>query len=75
MGRDLQADLVVLDATLSNRHATMMRREDAWWLEDLGSTNGTFLNGDRLGPETPALLRTGDVVQFGGVRTRWVEAR
>lgn len=51
------------DTTVSNRHATLDRRGDGLWVEDAGSTNGTFVNG---APVTSArLLQPGDVVRVG----------
>lgn len=72
IGRDLDNHVVLADPTVSSRHAVLNRRDSAWWLEDLRSTNGTYLNGARLEPEAPALLRSGDVVQIGAVRLRVV---
>jgi hypothetical protein len=72
VGRDLDNEIVLADGTVSGRHAVMLRRDGAWWVEDLASTNGTFVNGVRVDPEVPALLRSGDVVQFGAVRLRLV---
>jgi len=72
IGRDLDNDVVINDPTISGRHAVLNRRDAAWWLEDLGSTNGTFVNDQRLGRAAPAVVRSGDVVQFGAVRLRLV---
>jgi hypothetical protein len=72
VGRDLDNEIVLADATVSGRHAVVLRRDGAWWVEDLASTNGTFLNGGRVDPEVPALVRSGDVLQFGAVRLRLV---
>jgi hypothetical protein len=72
VGRDLDNEVVLNDATVSARHAVVLRRDGSWWVEDLGSTNGTWLNARRLEPELPALLRSGDVLQFGAVRLRLV---
>lgn len=44
LGRDAQNDLVIPDAQISRRHALLRRRGDLWEVEDLGSTNGTFVN-------------------------------
>jgi hypothetical protein len=70
IGRDLDNEIVLADPTVSARHAVVSRRSGAWWLEDLASTNGTFVNGRQIAPETPELLRSGDVVQIGEVRMR-----
>lgn len=72
IGRDLDNDIVLADPTISSRHAVLNRRDAAWWLEDLGSTNGTFVNDQRLARAAPAVVRSGDVVQFGAVRLRLV---
>ncbi|WP_202232956.1 FHA domain-containing protein [Actinacidiphila reveromycinica] len=48
LGRDPQGDLVLDDARVSWRHATIRRGEHGWQLEDLGSTNGTFVQGRRV---------------------------
>ncbi|MDR1731099.1 MAG: FHA domain-containing protein [Synergistaceae bacterium] len=48
--------------TVSRRHARVLRREGAWMIEDLGSTNGTWVNGRRLERETLFPLSAGDTV-------------
>lgn len=72
IGRDLDNDLVFVDPTVSGRHAVVNQRDGAWWVEDLGSTNGTFVNGRRVAPEAPAIARSGDVIQLGQIRLRLV---
>lgn len=51
------------DDFVSSRHAVLEPRSDGLWVEDAGSTNGTFVNGARV--TTPRLLRQGDVVRIG----------
>jgi pSer/pThr/pTyr-binding forkhead associated (FHA) protein len=51
------------DVYSSTLHARLFRRRDQLWLEDLGSTNGTYLNSERLAQ--PARLGKGDLVQVG----------
>ena len=51
------------DTTVSNRHASLDSRGDGLWLEDAGSTNGTFVNGQRV--TSPRLLQHGDVIRIG----------
>jgi ABC-type multidrug transport system ATPase subunit len=48
LGRDPQADMVFDDARVSWRHATVRRGDRSWVIEDLGSTNGTFAQGQRV---------------------------
>jgi len=50
---------------VSRRHALIRRGEDTLMLVDLGSTNGTHLNGQRLTPNQPRVLRDGDEVRMG----------
>ena len=65
----LQADPVIVeDAFASSEHALLSLRSGRWWLEDLGSKNGTRLNGEPL--NAPAIVATGDEIGIGGVRLR-----
>jgi len=50
---------------VSRRHAAIRRGEDTLTLVDLGSTNGTHLNGQRLIPYQPRVLRDGDEIRMG----------
>ena len=59
------------DTTVSNRHASLDNRVDGLWLEDTGSTNGTFVNGARV--TSARLLQPGDVIRIGHTDLR-VEA-
>lgn len=63
VGRDLSNDIVINDPEISRRHARLFAQGGSYVLEDLGSTNGTFINGQRL--VGPAILRPGDSVTFG----------
>ncbi|GAA4840741.1 hypothetical protein GCM10023201_33550 [Actinomycetospora corticicola] len=64
IGRDERNDVVVEDLLASRRHAELLRRGDRWLLVDLGSANGTFVNGRRV--RTRA-IGPGDVVAIGHV--------
>ena len=59
------------DTTVSSRHATLDSRADGLWVEDAGSTNGTFVNGERVA--NARLLTAGDVIRIGHTDLR-VEA-
>ncbi|MCO5190518.1 MAG: FHA domain-containing protein [Anaerolineae bacterium] len=63
VGRDSGNDIVIADYEVSRRHARFLYKEDHYFIEDLGSTNGTFVNGFRL--NGPAQLYHGDTIELG----------
>jgi len=63
IGRDVLADLVIADPQVSARHASLLPTDDGLALEDHGSTNGTFVNGQRL--VGSCRLQAGDRIQIG----------
>ena len=63
IGRDSINEIVINDAEISRRHARLTFQGGKYVLEDLGSTNGTFVNGQRLAG--PRVLKAGEVVSFG----------
>ncbi len=63
-----QCDLVVAHGSLSRRHARLRLSDGRLTIEDLGSTNGTIVDGMRLPPETPRPLRDGAQVLLGEIR-------
>jgi predicted component of type VI protein secretion system len=67
MGRDVTNDVVLGDAEVSRQHARITRTPAGYVLEDLGSTNGTFVNGDRLA--APRVLNAGDLLGLGEIVT------
>src|SRR5437899_818178 len=66
VGRADYNDLVISDGSVSTAHAKLQRREGVWVLVDLDSTNGTFVDGERVHGESP--LAPGAVVRFGDVQ-------
>ena len=63
---DVDLDAYDPDSKVSRKHARIIRRNGAYFIEDLGSTNGTFVNrGRRLLPGTPQVLNTGDEIIVG----------
>lgn len=63
IGRDSTNGVAINDAEVSRKHARLMFQGGKYVLEDLGSTNGTFVNGQRL--SGPVVLKSGDVVSLG----------
>ena len=61
VGRHQAADIVLQAAEISRKHAAFLLKEDALWVQDLGSSNGTFVNDMHIDSE--ALLKQGDIVQ------------
>jgi putative nucleotidyltransferase with HDIG domain len=65
-GRLATLEIVLEDSSVSRRHAEIRATDKGWRVRDLGSTNGTFLNGTRLGPGE-WVVRPHDIVRFGNV--------
>jgi pSer/pThr/pTyr-binding forkhead associated (FHA) protein len=73
IGRDVNNSIVIDDSFVSSDHAVLSFRGRAWYVEDRGSTNGTWLNGQRVDGMLP--LGYGDEVQIGQVRLRLERSR
>lgn len=71
LGRDPENTVVLADSAVSGRHAVLTLRGGAWWVRDLGSTNGTLLGQRRLTGEAP--VEPGEVIGLGRVRLKLVE--
>jgi pSer/pThr/pTyr-binding forkhead associated (FHA) protein len=63
IGREETCDVSIPDPVVSSKHARLVYRNAHWWVEDLMSTNGTYLNDERL--ESPAILINGDDIRIG----------
>ncbi len=63
IGRDPANSISLEENVVSNRHASLAYRNGHWWLEDLGSTNGTYLNDEKV--STPTILISGDDLHIG----------
>lgn len=70
IGRGAHNDVVIDDDSVSDTHAKLQRREDGWYLIDLGSTNGTYVGGSRL-TTTERRLDGAPDLRFGGVKVRF----
>jgi serine/threonine protein kinase len=65
VGRGSDCDLRLRDATVCRKHALLCEASGQWWVHDLGSRAGTWVNGERV---SMAVLSTGDDLLFGGQR-------
>jgi hypothetical protein len=69
IGREADNDVVVDEETVSGQHARIVTRQGRWWIEDLQSTNGTWVNDAHVvGSQA---LGKGDVIRVGRVRLRF----
>jgi pSer/pThr/pTyr-binding forkhead associated (FHA) protein len=68
IGRANDNTIVLNDGTVSGYHARISYQQDQWWLEDLGSRNGTMLN--EIHVTEPLVITYGDELQFGNIRLR-----
>ena len=71
VGRDDESDIFLVDPSVSRNHATLEFDGEVPVVTDLGSTNGTFVNGERIGMQR---LLPGDILTFGNTQLR-LEAR
>jgi pSer/pThr/pTyr-binding forkhead associated (FHA) protein len=65
IGRGQHCDCAIDDRTLSSQHSRLSYHHHQWWLEDLGSTNGTLLHGEQV--TTPVVVASGDPITCGKV--------
>ncbi len=70
VGRSADADWSVPDRSVSRRHASIARRGADWFITDLSSRHGTFVNDRRLDPNEPITIYEGDVIAFASWRCR-----
>jgi pSer/pThr/pTyr-binding forkhead associated (FHA) protein len=70
IGRETGNDLVVDEETVSSRHSRLSIRDGRWWIEDLGSRNGTLVNDAQI--VHGRHLGSGDLIQIGRVCLRFI---
>ncbi|OTG81114.1 FHA domain-containing protein [Acinetobacter sp. ANC 4648] len=66
VGRHQDADVVLQSAEISRRHAALLLKDNVLWVQDLNSSNGTYVNDVRIANET--LLKNEDTVQFASLK-------
>ena len=66
IGREPTCDLQISDDTVSSKHARVFFENNQWWVEDLGSSNGSYLN--EMLVSTPTVLTIGDLLRFGKIK-------
>lgn len=72
VGRGAHNDVVLADDSVSDSHAKLQKRENGWFVVDIGSTNGTWCGGQRITGEAPITGVTS--LRFGGIRVSFVPA-
>ena len=65
IGRGKNSDYLIANDTVSARHARLSYHHNQWWVEDLNSTNGTYINDERL--SLPTVVIAGDELRCGNV--------
>jgi predicted component of type VI protein secretion system len=73
VGRAAGCEVVIDDDSVSAKHARLEYDLGAWRITDLGSTNGTAIEGTKLAPDVPTPLPYGATVRFGGVKLHFRE--
>ena len=71
IGRVSDNSIQIEDASVSSHHAELTLRDTDYILRDLGSTNGTRLNGNKVEPEEEHQLQPGDRIRFGSIEVRY----
>lgn len=72
VGQSEESDIKIAKDTISRIHARIEYREEEYYLEDLNSTNGTFVNDEPLSYKQETRLKTNDIVRFADVKYRFV---
>lgn len=70
VGRGLNNDIILEDTRVSRHHAQLRYKTRRFWLTDLNSTNGTYINGERI---LESALRDGDIISLGGLELTFRE--
>ena len=66
VGRDPNNKIYIPDETISAQHCQIYISDQQWWINDLNSTNGTYLNDEII--DRPCVMTDGDMIMFGQVK-------
>jgi len=72
LGRELNTDICIPETSISRKHSEFIITENGVTVKDLGSTNGTFVNDNRLEAQVPCLLNDGDHIRCGNTLFKFV---
>lgn len=75
LGRSSRNDVVIKDKFVSKNHLLIREKNQRYYLEDLGSANGTFLNGVKIDPNEPIELQNNDKIGVGFIQFIFVDKR
>ena len=70
IGRTPENDIELKDSLISRKHTSIVKKGDRYVVYDLGSSNGTFVNRERVYPGQPRPLSVGNTIQIGTVHMR-----
>lgn len=74
VGADDHNDLVVPEESVSSGHAIILHKDGGYFVQDAGSTNGTWLNGEPVPESAPSALCSGDELRLGGIKVQFLTA-
>jgi hypothetical protein len=73
IGAAMDNDIILGDQYISSHHARLRLDGNGWWIEDLGSRNGTFINGSRCPPHMPRQAPAGATLEMGDMAFQILE--
>jgi pSer/pThr/pTyr-binding forkhead associated (FHA) protein len=73
IGRGSLCDIILLDSAVSREHARITKRGERFFIYDVGSTNGTFVDNTMIDPGERVLLKSGTVISIGETRLVFVK--
>ena len=71
LGRSASNNVIVDEESISRQHAQIVGDDTGFWIVDMNSRNGTYVNDTKIGPE-PLRLRNWDHIELGGATYYWI---